>query len=217
MEILEVGNSLKKENNNIAKLLDEIYEEFKYYQNLKIEMKNKVESLLNELAKLKIELEKDTEISKLEKVKKQIDLLVTEESITLEQSKKADEFLELREKINSDIDTVERSINIGIMGDKLMKEEEIQEETPKFIFTVGLSKVYNYYKNASQILKNNEEKTKQLEELIDEMIVEVIRKEMEEKNVVLPEFMEETRYFKHENKNKLENLGCQDNNKSEYM
>lgn len=38
------------------------------------------------------------------------------------------------------------------------------------------------------------------------MIVEVIRKEMEEK-----------RYFRHENKNKLENLGYQDNNKSEYM
>lgn len=49
------------------------------------------------------------------------------------------------------------------------------------------------------------------------MIVEVIRKEMEEKNVVLLEFMEEKRYFRHENKNKLENLGYQDNNKSEYM
>lgn len=34
----------------------------------------------------------------------------------------------------------------------------ILKETPKFIFTVELSKVYNYYKNASQILKKMKKK-----------------------------------------------------------
>lgn len=208
-------NNLQKKY--MREQLTEIYGEIlKYEKNMQSKSVNKIE-LEEKIKQLKKELESNEKMTKLEKMKKQMDLTLLETKIKenclinddnrVEQENIINRIWNMENKIYSscrfnttwcsysDVDTFNRET----LKDIYMEEanQDFIETERQFVLE-ELKPVYEYYINAYNTLKVQEDKLDMLDELIDEMAAEVITKDMKANNIKLPEFVTGMRYFRHE-------------------
>jgi TolA-binding protein len=201
---------------SIRKNLTDLYDKIRVFENEIKKLNEEQEKIKNEKIILMKELEENNNLTKLEKMKKQMDLFIIE-------AQKTEEINSNDENINIILEQIkELEITIFVScrfnttwypsSDIIenynfdsMKNYEESYNSKKLKVQVGekgvleeLKPIYEYYKNAKDILKDNEEKLSMLEELIDGMATEVIKEDMKKNNVVLPEFVRGMKYFKHE-------------------
>lgn len=207
-----IVREIRAELINLYELIKEYEAKIEKIELEKIASKQKI----NELKK---ELETNNHLRKLEKMKKQMDLILFE---TKEQEIDSTINETEKEEILQKIKEIENVIYFSIRTNttwcpsslELFNDEEYTKkistkeyiEANKTAIEQGrdcvlecLKPIYIYYINAKEILKNNKEKLAMLEELVDEMASEEIRKDMLKNNVTLPDFVKGMKYFKHEN------------------
>ena len=169
-------------------------------------------------------LEKITnnEMSEFDKLKKQMDFFIFESEIEGEISdlkSKIDKTTSLNAKFLNEIISEMRKIEIMIyvasrfnttwyppklqnIDRKFIAEQlKLNENLEKIkIASKGvfkeLNEIYQYYQKAQKAVGNDKNKIEMLENLLEYMITEVIKKDMEKNNIVLPSGIKGMRYFK---------------------
>lgn len=206
-------NSLNETKKGTREYLTILYKEIRMYKS-KISETEKEQLKLKRIKSSLIEDLKEDEFStNLEKMKAQMDLFIieAEEKEKLDISNEnpyIDSVLNQIQKIENIIyvscrfnttwyPSDMKKLTLNYMKDFNDLNKDAIEEGRNYVLE-ELKPIYEYYIKAQGVLKNDKEKLDMLEELIDGMAAEVIKKDMKENNVVLPEFVRGMKYFKHE-------------------
>lgn len=216
--VVNVVNSVTGTVDNMREDLNELYNQIVSY-NRKINSKfAEIEIRIRE-RKSRGDLDSffTEEMTEFNKLKEQMDTFILEYELE-EKKSSSNKFLN---QIISEMRRLEKIIYIAIrfnttwLPSEMIDLESIENIDKNFIekklnLNENLEKVRNgsngvleelkvvneYYNKARKAIGNDENKINMLEKLIDYMASEVIKKDMQEKGIVLPSNIENMRYFK---------------------